>query len=72
MWNISSDGSIHIDCQVSRENMVIDFDMTVKLLPGFLLSDPTGFKSSNTQNLFYFVTYNADFIGCSKCVYDIK
>jgi len=41
MWNIFSDGSIHIDCQVSQE-MVIDFNMTVKLLPGFLLSDPTG------------------------------
>jgi len=52
MWNIFSDGSIHIDCQVSQE-MVIDFDMTVKLLPGFLLSDPTGFKSRNTQNKFF-------------------
>jgi len=49
MWNIFSDMPLHIDCPVSQE-MIIDFDMTVKLLAIFLFIESTGFKSRNTLN----------------------
>jgi len=49
MWNIFSDIPLHIDGPMSQE-IVIDFDMTVKLLARFLFSESTGFKSRNMLN----------------------